>query len=332
MPYSHLSLQERYVIHHLKLFQLSHREIGRRLGRHHTTIGREVKRNGPSHPALGPYWHEAAQRRAEARWRFARHHRRAAHGRLRRYVAHRIGLRWSPEQVSGRLPLDHADDPAMRISPETVYQWVYREAATGGELYRCLRRAHRKRRRQRRYGAGRGLIPGRVGIDQRPDIVSLRRRFGDWEADTIEGAKGRGGVASHVERKSRYLLTAKLEDKKAATFARQTIRAFRRIPRAWRHTLTADNGKEFAQFKRIENKTVLTVYFADPYAAWQRGTNENTNGLLRQYFPKGCDFKSVSDQQLAKVTKSINHRPRKCLGYRTPHEVLANNTRGAPLN
>jgi len=329
VSYNHLSLQERYVIHHLKLFQLTHREIGRRLGRHHTTIGREVKRNGSSYPELSPYWHETAQRRADERWRFARHRRRAAHGRLRRYVLHRIGLRWSPEQIAGRLTIDHADDPGMRISLETVYQWIYADAATGGELYRYLRRAHKRRRRQRRYGSGRGLIPGRVGIERRPEIVSTRSRFGDWEADTVEGAKGRGGIASHVERKSRYLLTAKLQDKKAATFARQTIQAFRRIPRVRRHTLTADNGKEFAQFKQIEKKTGLTVFFADPYAPWQRGTNENTNGLLRQFFPKGCDFNAVSDSVLAKVTKSINHRPRKCLDYQTPHEVFFKISRGA---
>lgn len=332
MPYHHLSLQERYVIHHLTVFRLSNREIARRLGRHHTTIGRELTRNGPRHRLLGSYWHEAAQRRAEARWRFARHHRRASNGRLRRYVVRGLGLHWSPEQIAGRLVLDHCDDRAMRISPETVYQWVYDDATAGGGLYRALRRAHRKRRRQKRYGSGRGRIPGWIGIEQRPEIVALRARFGDWEADTIEGAKGAGAVASHVERKSRYLLAAKLGDRKAATFAEQTIRAFRRIPRAYRHTLTADNGKEFAQFKHIERKTGLSVFFADPYAAWQRGTNENTNGLLRQYFPKGCDFRAVSDQDLAKVTRSLNHRPRKCLGYQTPHEVFLEAKNGALPN
>lgn len=329
MSYSHLSPEERYVLSHLKLYSLSNREIGRRLGRDHTTIGRELKRNGPAHRDQGPYWYETAQRRSEARWRFARHFRRSANGRLRRYVVHRLGLHWSPEQIAGRLILEHDDDPGMRISPETIYQWIYADAATGGQQYRCLRRGHRKRRRQRRFGSARGQIPGRVGIERRPAIVARRDRFGDWEADTVEGAKGRGGIASHVERKSRYTLTAKLDDKKATTFAEQTIRAFRRIPRACRQTLTADNGKEFAQFKRIERKTGLTVFFADPYAAWQRGTNENTNGLLRQFFPKGCDFHAVSNQDLAKATRALNHRPRKCLGYRTPHEVLRCPRRGA---
>ena len=173
-----------------------------------------------------------------------------------------------------------------------------------------------------RFRGGSGLIGA-------PKLFPCAAVFGDWEADTLEGAKGRGGIASHVERKSRYLVTAKLEDKKAATFAHQTIHAFRRIPRAWRHTMTADNGKEFTQFKWIERAIGLSVFFADPYAPWQRGTNENTNGLLRQYFPKGRDLGAVSSKTLAKATKSINHRPRKCLGYQTPHEVLMNAPRGA---
>ena len=329
MSYRHLSLQERYVIHHLKLIKLSNREIGRRLGRPHTTIGRELARNGPTRPEYGPYWHESAHRRAEARWRFARHRRRADHGPLRRYVVRRLERDWSPEQIAGRLRLDHGDDPRMRISAETVYQWAYDDAASGGTLHRHLRRAHRKRRRQKRYGTGRGRIPGAVGIALRPAIVALRGRFGDWEADTVEGAKGSGAIASHVERKSRYLVTAKLADKKADTFAGETIRAFRRIPRAWRKTLTVDNGKEFARFKRIETKTGLDVFFADPYAAWQRGTNENTNGLIRQYFPKGTNFSSVSDQHLETATRLLNHRPRKCLAYQTPHEVFINARRGA---
>lgn len=332
MSYSHLSPQERYVLCHMKLYALSNREIGRRLGRHHTTIGRELKRNGPWHRDQGPYWHETAQRRSEARWRFARHRRRAAHSGLRGYVVRGLARHWSPEQIAGRLRLEHDHDPSMRISPETIYQWIYADAASGGRLYRCLRQRHRKRRRQKRFGPSRGQIPGRIGIELRPEIVAQRTRFGDWEADTLEGGKGRGGIASHVERKSRYLLTAKLCDKKADTFAEQTIRAFRKIPRHCRLTLTADNGKEFAQFKRIEEKTGLAVFFADPYAAWQRGTNENTNGLLRQFFPKGCDFKAVSDKHLAKATAALNHRPRKCLAYQTPHEVLSLAKRGALLS
>lgn len=206
---------------------------------------------------------------------------------------------------------------------------MYRDALQGGSLFICLCRRHKKRRRQRCYGSGRGLIPGRISIAERPALVGLRQRFGDWEGDTVEGAKGGGHIASHVERKSRYLVAAKLANKTAEAMATAAILTFRRIPQTLRKTLTLDNGKEFARFKDIEKATGLMIYFADPYSAWQRGTNENTNGLLRRYFPKGTDFRNISDQRLASAVRKLNHRPRKCLGYRTPHEVFQVAKRGA---
>lgn len=328
MSYEHLKLCERYVIYHLRLYGVSLREIGRRLGRHHSTISRELDRNGSPH-AGAVYVHEVAQQRAHQRRRWARACRRRDHGRLYGYVVSRLRRDWSPEQVAGRLRLDFPRDGRMRVSPETIYQWVYRDGANGGALYRYLRRRHRRRRRQGRYGAGRGLIRGRVSIAERPAIVGQRARFGDWEGDTVEGARGKGGVASLVERKSRYLITIPTANKFAATMARQVRKAFRKVPRQARKTLTLDNGKEFADFKNIERHTGLTVFFADPYAAWQRGTNENTNGLLRQYLPKKSDFRSLSCVELAAVTKKLNHRPRKCLGYRSPHEVFHTALNGA---
>lgn len=328
MSYTHVSLGERYVIYHLSLYGLSQREIGRRLNRHHSTIGREIGRNGPRFPG-SVYVPEAAQSRAAARLHRARHCRRREHGRLRRYVVSRLRRDWSPEQVAGRLRLDHPSDARMRVSPETIYQWVYRDAIAGGDLFLRLRRRHRRRRKQGRYGGGRGLIPGRVGIAERPGIVASRARFGDWEADTLEGARGKGGIASVVERKSRYLLAAPLADKSAASLAKGVIHAFRRIPRPARKTMTVDNGKEFARFKTIEQRTGLTVFFADPYAAWQRGSNENSNGLLRQYFPKRSDLRSLTYDQLADALQKLNHRPRKCLGYQSPHEVIFTALRGA---
>lgn len=217
----------------------------------------------------------------------------------------------------------------MRVSAQTIYRWVYRDASQGGTLFTCLCRQHKKCRRQRRYGTGRGLIPGRTSINERPGCVATRHRFGDWEGDTVEGGKGSGNIAAHVERKSRYLIAAKLENKTAKVTAEVVTAAYKRIPKAMKHTLTVDNGKEFARFKEIENGAGLTIYFADPYAAWQRGTNENTNGLLRRYFPKGSDFRKVTEKILASAVKKLNHRPRKCLGYRTPHEVFQEAKRGA---
>lgn len=328
MSYVQLTSEERYVIYHLKLFKLSLREIARRLGRHHTTISREIQRNGPAVPSW-VYWHEDAHQRALQRRRRPRHYRRYAHAPLVRYVEQSLRAERSPDVIAARLKMEYPDDIKMRVSIETVYRWVYRDAQQGGQLFNFLCRSHKKRRRQRRYGTGRGLIPGRISIDERPDAVAARQRFGDWEGDTVEGAKGSGHITTHVERKSRYLIAAKLANKTAAVTAVAITAAFRKIPRTLRHTLTLDNGKEFARFSEIEKGTGLVVYFADPYSAWQRGTNENTNGLLRRYFPKGSDFRNVTQETLASAVKKLNHRPRKCLGYRTPHEVFHEAKRGA---
>lgn len=328
MSYGHLNLNERYVIHHLCLYGLSCREIARRLDRHHSTIGREIVRNGPRHEG-DVYVHEAAQRRAEARQRWPRPWRRRDHRRLHLYVVAGLRRDWSPEQIAGRLRRDHAADRRMRISPETIYQWVYRDTAAGGALFEHLRRHHRRRRKQGRYGTGRGLIPGRIGIAERPAIVERRSRFGDWEGDTLEGAKGKGAIASLVERKSRYLLAAPLPDKSAATMAEKANWALKGLPRFMRKTLTLDNGKEFAKFKLIQQQTGLRIFFADPYSAWQRGSNENANGLLRQYFPKGADLSALKQHTLVSALKRLNHRPRKCLAYRSSHEVFTAAIRGA---
>lgn len=328
MSYLQLTSGERYVIYHLKLFKLSLREIARRLGRHHSTISRELRRNGPVCSSW-VYWHEGAQQQALQRRSQPRHRRKYAHAALVGRVERCLRQQWSPEAIAGRLRLDYPENESMRVSAETIYRWVYRDAAQGGSLFACLCKRNKKRRRQRRYGSGRGLIPGRISIADRPALVASRQRFGDWEGDTVEGAKGSGNIATHVERKSRYLIAANLINKTAALTAQAVIAAYRRIPKRLRQTLTLDNGKEFARFKDIENGTGLIIYFADPYSAWQRGTNENTNGLLRRYFPKGSDFKTMTEKTLASAVKKLNHRPRKCLGYQTPHEVFQQAKRGA---
>jgi len=320
VSYVHLTLQERYVIHHLVLYRLSIREIARRLQRSPSTISRELKRNARHHSC---YWHEPAHRWAIERRQHPKHFRRQCNKRLSGYIKTRLQRGWSPELISGRLTQDYPDNPDMRFSTEGIYRWLYRDAKTGGTLYRHLVRCHAKRRQQRKYGSLRGLIPNRVSIHERPGIVNRRQRFGDWESDTMEGAKGKGGLATHLERKSRYLVAARLQDKKASTFTQGSLKAFRRIPHTLRLTLTADNGKEFARFKEFEGTEGFTVYFADPYSAWQRGANENTNGLLRRSFPKGTNFHEVTNKEVAVAVKKLNNRPRKCLNYRTPQEVFS---------
>lgn len=330
MSYTHLTQQERYVISHLRVARFSMREIARRLNRSHTTISRELERARSRYPCT-VYWHDWAHPLAIERTCKARHYRRQEHLRLVRYVEAGIKKQWSPEEIAQRLWLDYPIDGNMRISHETIYRWVYLDTTVEGKLYLDLRRKHKKRRRQKRYGSGRRFA-NRQCITQRPEIVDTRERYGDWEGDTVEGKRSSGYIATLVERKSRYLLATKLGNKKAATLAAQGSRVFRLVPKKMRKTLTVDNGSEFAQFKEVEKNTGLDIYFAKPYAAWQRGANENTNGLLRQYFPKGSNFKKVSEKEVQAAVKRLNNRPRKCLNYRTPHEVFWKEARGALAN
>ena len=328
MPYHHMTFEERYAIAHLRLAGFSLRAIGQRLGRHHTTVGRELIRNGPP-GAPWPYWYEEGQGRADARSHPGRSARRRRHRPGVASGEQKLRLDWSPEQGAAKLRVEYPADPAMRVRIETLYRWVYRDARQGGTLYTHLRRRRKGRRRQTRYGAGRRFLAGRVGIESRPALVSARSRFGDWEGDTIGGTRNRSHLATHVERKSRYLLAGKLDDRKADTFADRSVTLLNTAPAQLRQTLTLDNGSECARFSKIEHATGMRVYFAAPYAAWQRGTNENTNGLLRQYFPKGTDFRRVTARALQRAVDRLNHRPRKCLGYQTPHEVFTTAARGA---
>ena len=328
MPYNHLTENERYVISHLSVAEYSIREIARRINRHHTTVSRELKRNGPEYDCT-VYWYDWTHLKALKRRHKARHKRRRSNQRLVKYVERKLIEDWSPEIIAEKLQIDYPDDNEMRVSHETIYRWIYLDAKEGGTHYSHLRRRRKKRRKQKRYGSGRRFIPGRVSITERPAIVNTRKRFGDWEGDTVEGKKGSGCLATHVERRSRYLIASKLDDKKAESVTSLSIKAFLHVPKKSRQTLTLDNGKEFALFKELEINTGLTVYFADPYSAWQRGTNENTNGLLRQYFPKGIDFRAVTEKDLAVAVKKLNHRPRKCLGHQAPHEVFWHRSTGA---
>jgi len=324
MSYTQLTMEERYVIYHLNLAGFKPADIARQLGRHPGTVGRELKRNACS---LGPgYLCDTAQRLARERRDQALRRYKLDDSPLGRYVRDGLTQRWSPEQIVGRLERDHPRDPSMRVTHETIYRWVYRQHTLGERWDQQLRRRRARRRRripgERGTCGGRGQIPGRVGIEQRPVIVDQRRRFGDWESDTVEGAKGRGLLATHVERKSRYLRMGKLDDKRAATFNHASITALAPLPSSLRRTMTADNGKEFADFAQLERRLNLHVYFANPHAPWERGVNENTNGLIRDFFPKGTDFRGVSHRQVAHVERLLNNRPRKCLHYRTPAEVL----------
>jgi len=223
---------------------------------------------------------------------------------------------WSPEQITGYLKANRQPG----ISHETIYQRIYADRRTGGSLHRALRC---QKARRKRYGGRdrRGTIPNQVSIEQRPAIVDARRRFGDWEADLVIGAGHRQALVTLNERKSRYALIAHVPDKTADVVSNAMISMLTPI-KACVHTLTTDNGREFAGHERIARTLDADFYFAHPYASWERGANENMNGLIRQFFPKKLRFDSITPHQIAFAMHRLNHRPRKCLGFKTPHEVF----------
>lgn len=317
MSYSHLSSNERYCIYYLSLRNHTIRDIADSIDRSASTVSREIKRNKESN---GVYWYKSANKYAKERKSIVRTAKRLSHQPLLDVVINSVGKGLSPEIISGRLKREYSSEK-MRVSAETIYQWLYLEARQGGVHYKNLVRHHKKRRKQRRSGK-KSKIKDRISIDKRPKIVGDKKRFGDWESDTVEGGKSLGGLATHVERKSRFLVVGKLADKGSETFMNSTIDAFKDINRELIKTFTVDNGSEFAYFKRLEKATESRVYFADPYSPWQRGLNENTNGLLRRYFPKGCNFHVIDDSLIQEAVDKLNHRPRKCLKYRTPYEVF----------
>ena len=223
---------------------------------------------------------------------------------------------WSPEQVSGWLSKEKQE----RVSHESIYQYIYADKAGGGDLHQHLRC---RKKRRKRYGAydRRGQLPNRRSIEERPKIVAERKRIGDWEADTIIGRNHRQAILSLVERKSKLTLLKKVERNTAEAIGQAISELLRPVAEKV-HTITSDNGREFAQHQAIASKLEAAFYFAHPFASWERGTNENTNGLVRQYFPKGSDFSKITEANIKRATARLNNRPRKGLNYRTPQQVF----------
>ena len=321
MSYAHLSERERLSIFHCQ-GMVHQAELARRLSRHPATIRRELKRfrGNPIWPYYRCYLPDHAHRFAQEQQRRPRGFRWTAHRPLLAQVKAGLLENWSPEQIAERLRLAHPDDARMRVSHTSIYRWIRADRRKGGAWWRHLRQSSKKRRKPYGSGVQRSRIPERVSIDQRPAEANDRAQIGHWESDTVLGRHGR--LATHVDRKSRYTLIARLPDGTAAHFNAGSIRCFKRMPAKYRKTLTADNGSEFVEHRALGSSLGFKTYFADPYSSWQRGTNENTNGLIRQYLPKGSDFSTLTHQRVAAIEKALNNRPRKCLGYRTPAEVL----------
>jgi len=315
MCYTHLTQDERYQIFQWQCAGLSNREIAGKLGRSPSTLSRELKRNaGPGG------WNPAhAQQRARQRQKASRNARRIDPA-LWQAVLGYLHLDLSPQQALGRLALESGQPIA--ISHETVYRHIEDDRRRGGQLYRCLRQG--KRRRQRRcYPSSRGVLAGRIGIEHRPAIVAQRGRLGDWEGDTMIGGGRQGVLVTLVERVSRLTLAARLPSRQAPGVAAAIVDLLTPYRRDC-HTLTFDNGLEFAEHPWMAARLRADVYFARPYHSWERGANENANGLLRQYFPKTTNFLQISQAALQDAIDRLNHRPRRCLGYRTPYEVFHN--------
>lgn len=318
MPYQHLTLEERSMMAPMRMLGWSIRSIAAQLGRAPSTISRELRRNCDGSGAYAGYWaHCDAQRR---RRNIRRSH--LTSGMLATYVQEKLQCRWSPEQIAHRVRVDYPHATQMRISHQTIYPWLAADHRTGGSWSRYLR--HHGRRRKR-YGSGPRAprLKGRVSLAERPAIAQRRGRLGDWEGNLVVGRGQRGFVATHVDRRSRFLLAAKVSRRTATEVTVATRKLLHPLPAHVRRTLTVDNGSEWASFRCLQRTLGLQVYCAAPSAAWERGTNENTNGLLRDYFPKQTDFSTITAHRLASVVEELNNRPRKCLAYRTPAEVFA---------
>ena len=318
--YRHLSIDEREQIAQLRNEHTGLREIARQLGRDKGTISRELKRNGA--PLYKSYTPCRAQHRSDERRRAASRRERLRDETIRQYVHDKLFAGWAPEQISGRLPLEHL---GLSISAEAIYQYIYDAKSEDREdLIACLRRSHKKRK-QRAVGRKqkKTKIPNRVSIEERPQSVEGRRTYGHWEGDSMVSRKSTFALNSLTERKSRLIVITRINRKGAKETLDAVISRLGALPHKFRRTLTLDNGTENAKHEIITEEIGIKCYFAHPYASWERGTNENANSLVRWYFPKGTDFANITDDQIALVERALNNRPRKCLGFRTPIEVAA---------
>jgi IS30 family transposase len=311
MSYTQLTQEQRYQIYALLKMGHNRTEIAAVIEMHKATISRELGRNS----GLRGYRPKKAHHKALSR----RNHSRARiMPEIWEMIEAKLRLEWSPEQVSGWFQRRHA----IQVSHEWIYQHILVDKQAGGELY-CYLRCQKKRRKT--YGSydRRGKLPNRVSIEERPLIVEQRQRIGDWEVDTIVGKGHHQGIVTLIERKSRFALLSKVEQRTADQVSQAMIDLL--LPVSDRlHTITADNGKEFAEHERVAHELQVDFFFAHPNAAWERGANENMNGLVRQYIPKKRNFASITNVELIQIMKRLNYRPRKCLDFMSPFEVFFN--------
>ncbi len=308
--FEHLKAEERDRIAELRQLGCGQRQIAEALGRSPSTICRELRRN------RSPGGYGAAQAQLEAQRRRSERplERKMDDPQVNQFVRHGLGQEWSPEQIAGRM---QAESQEHCVSAPTIYAWIKQDEC----------REHWEDQLRRR-----GQTPCRpkntcstsdvARIANRPEVIEQRLRLGDFEGDTVLGPPGTGGLATLVDRKSRFTIITKVQSKQADHVHERIKQRLRELEEERRRSITFDNGTEFARCHRLEKHLGIELYFADPGCPYQRGTNENTNGLIRQYFPKGTDFRNVSHHEVREVENRMNHRPRACLGFRTPHEVF----------
>lgn len=313
MKYHQITQEERYQIYALKKEGLSQTAIAKNLSRDKGTISRELKRN----KGLRGYRPKQAQEMSENR-ELKKHKKRRLNRKNIAYIKEKIKLYWSPEQISGRMVLDGIEPV---VSHETIYQYLMKDKKEGGELYKYLR--HKNKVYKKRYGSSdkRGEIANKRSIEERPAIVEDKSRSGDVEIDLVIGKKHKQALVTVVDRKSKFTLIQKVSSKKAEEVKEALISMLKPF-KANIYTITSDNGKEFSKHEAVAKALHADFYFCHPYSSWERGLNENTNGLIRQFFPKGSEFTSITDEEVLAVQNNLNFRPRKSLGFKTPHEVF----------
>jgi len=324
--YHHLTYIQRSQIVILKDRGDSLNKIAKALNVHHTTISREIKRNS------GEEGYNYQQAEAKAIANRPSHPKKKMTPQLIELLEEKLKLQWSPVQISGWLKVKGKG----LASHETIYKYIWQDKREGGLLYKELRHNGKKYNKRSKGSTGRGCIIGRVDIDQRPPIVAEKTRLGDWELDTIIGARGEDAIVSIVERASKLTQLVKVGRKTAQEVSQALIASLEPM-KAFVNTLTADNGVEFAYHQKVSRRLRAEFYFAKPYHSWERGLNEHTNGLIRQYFPKKTHFSDISTEDIKRVELLLNNRPRKVLNFETPIErfeklskgmVCSNRTRG----
>jgi len=312
MRYHRLTQEERYQIYALLKEGFSHSAIAKNIGKHRSSISREIQRN----KGQKGYRPKQAQVFTNIRESSKLKYKRLTKIHIE-YIKEKIELDWSPEQISGRMRLDEME----AVSHETIYRYLVEDKSNGGKLYLHLR--HKNKRYKRRYGSSdrRGQIANKRSIEDRPSIVDNKQRIGDLEIDLVIGKHHKQALVTVVDRKSKFTLIKKISNKRSSLVEIALIEMLLPLKK-WIHTITSDNGKEFASHQTIASYLNIDYYFCHPYASWERGLNENTNGLIRQFFPKGSEFTHITQAQIIDAQNSLNYRPRKALGYKTPAEVF----------